>query len=112
MLKPLGARVIVKPDDIEETDPTFRAAKQAGIHIPRELDAMKREQQAVVKGTVVSIGELAFHAPVGNGIPWVKTGDRVYYAKYAGKEVVDPETDEKLLLLNDEDLCVEVTGEK
>ena len=112
MLNPLGPRVIVKPDNIEDVDPTFKKAKEAGIHIPKELREMKLEQQAVVKGTVISIGPLAFHPPVGDGTPWVKVGDRVYYAKYAGKDVVDPETEERFLLLMDEDLVVEIKGEK
>lgn len=112
MLKPLGPRVIVRPDKLEETDPVFKRAHAAGIEIPKDSQEAKREQQAVVKGTVVSIGSMAFHAPVGDGTPWVKEGDRVYYAKYAGKEIVDPETDEKFLQLNDEDLCTLIEGEK
>jgi co-chaperonin GroES (HSP10) len=108
MLKPLGPRVVVKPDDFDKADPVYEAAKKAGIVLQRD----KREQEAVVKGTVVSIGEMAFHAPVGNGTPWVKVGDRVYYAKFAGKHITDPATKEELLLLNDEDLCVLIEGEE
>ena len=108
MLKPLGPRVVVRPDSFDSADPVYKKAKEAGIVLQRD----KREQQAVVKGTVVSIGEMAFHAPVGNGTPWVEIGDRVYYAKFAGKEIEDPETKEELLLLNDEDLCVKITGEQ
>ena len=108
MLNPLGPRIIVRPDSFDEADPVYESAKKAGIVLQKD----KREQAAVVKGTVVSIGSMAFHAPVGNGTPWVKVGDRVYYAKYAGKEIVDPETKEDLLLLSDEDLCVEIIGEK
>ena len=108
MLKPLGPRVIVKPDDFDDADPHYAAAKRAGIVLKRD----KFEQDAVVIGTVVSIGPKAFHEPVGDGTPWVKVGDRVYYAKFAGKQVIDPETKDELLLLNDEDLCAEIIGEK
>jgi len=108
MLKPLGPRVIVRPDPFDEADPVYESAKRAGIVFQKDV----REQEAVVKGTIVSIGPLAFHAPVGDGTAWVELGDRVYYAKYAGKKVVDPETKEELLLLNDEDLCVSIIGEK
>lgn len=111
MLRPLGGRVIVKPDSLEDVDPVYKAAKNAGLAIWSNEDNKKREEQAVVKGTVVAIGDLAFQAPVGNGTPWVVVGTRVYYAKYAGKEIVDPETKDNLLLLNDEDLCVEIQGE-
>jgi co-chaperonin GroES (HSP10) len=108
MLKPLGPRVVIKPDDFTEVDPVYEAAKKVGLIIKED----KREQEAVVKGTVISIGELAFHAPVGNGTPWVKVGDRVYYAKFAGKTIVDPQDKAEYLLLNDEDLCVLIEGEK
>lgn len=111
MLRPLGGRVIVRPDAVEESDPIYKSAQKAGLTIWADESNKKREEAAVVKGTVVAIGDLAFQAPVGNGTPWIAVGGRVYYAKYAGKEVVDPETKEKLLLLNDEDLCVEVIGE-
>jgi co-chaperonin GroES (HSP10) len=107
MLIPLGPRVIVRPDSFTNADPVYEAAKKAGIVLTHD----KREQAGVVKGTVVSIGSMAFHAPVGDGTPWVKVGDRVYYAKYAGKDVTDPSTKEELMLLNDEDLCAEIQGE-
>lgn len=111
MLRPLGGRVLVRPDSVEDSDPIYKSAKQAGLSIWTNENDKKREEQAVVKGTVVAIGDLAFQAPVGNGTPWVVVGSRVYYAKYAGKDVEDPETKERLLLLNDEDLCVELKGE-
>jgi co-chaperonin GroES (HSP10) len=107
MLIPLGPRVIVRPDSFDVADPVYESAKKLGIVLQKD----KREQAAVVKGTVVSIGDMAFHAPVGNGTPWCAVGDRVYYAKFAGKDVVDPATKEELLLLNDEDLCARMEGE-
>ena len=110
MLRPLGGRVLVRPDKLEEVDPFYKAAKAAGIAFVEGVDK-KREEQAVVKGTVIALGDMAFKEPVGDGTPWVVVGSRVYYAKYAGKDVEDPETKERLLLLNDEDLCVEIKGE-
>lgn len=111
MLRPLGGRVIVKQDKLDETDPVYRSAKAAGV-VFVDTDDRKREEQAVVKGTIVAIGDMAFKEPVGDGTPWVKVGDRVYFAKYAGKIIVDPETDEEFLALNDEDLVIAITGEK
>lgn len=108
MLKPLGPRVVVKPDDFTEVDPVYEAAKKAGLIIKQD----KREQEAVVKGTVIEVGSMAYHPPVGDGTPWVKAGDRIYYAKFAGKDIVDPETGEEFLLLNDEDVCALIEGEK
>jgi co-chaperonin GroES (HSP10) len=35
-------------------------------------------------------------------------GDTVFYAKYAGKWIRDPETDEEFLIVNDEDIVAKV----
>jgi co-chaperonin GroES (HSP10) len=96
MLIPLLHRVIVKPVNVEEADETIRRAKAAGIHI--ELD--KREQAAVEVGTIVSLGDTAFVDYKTNVFPVV--GDKVYYAKYAGKTLKDADGTE-YLCLNDED---------
>ena len=112
MLRPLGPRIIVRPDKIEDTDPTRKAVKKAGLAIPEHSKEKKIEQQAMTRGTVLAIGSTAFHAPVGDGTAWVKVGDRVSYAKYAGASIQDPENEEWLLLLNDEDLLIEVIGEE
>jgi co-chaperonin GroES (HSP10) len=37
--------------------------------------------------------------------PWIKVGDHIYYARYAGKRVLTPDTKEELLYLNDEDVA-------
>jgi co-chaperonin GroES (HSP10) len=46
-----------------------------------------------------------------NGKPWASVGDYVLYAKYAGKNVIDPFTpeDKDLIILNDEDIIAIVT---
>ena len=112
MLKPLGPRVLIKQDRLEEIDPAYKAAKNAGIEIPREFQEVRREQDGVVIGTVVALGSMAFDPPVGTGVKWCEIGDRVYFAKYAGKVITDPETKEEFVLLNDEDIVTLVTGEK
>jgi co-chaperonin GroES (HSP10) len=99
MLLPLIHTVLVKPTLVEEADDTIRRAKAAGIHI--ELD--KREKKAVEQGTVVAIGDTAFKAFEAKLLP--VPGDKVYFAKYAGKEVKDTDGEE-YLLLNDEDVLV------
>lgn len=99
-IQPLGHRVLVQQDIIEERT-------KSGIVLA--LDE-KAEIGAKVTGTVVAIGPTAYKHPDLGGEPWVKVGDRVYWAKYAGKRVVDPsdpETETKnkvLIILNDEDL--------
>ncbi len=108
MLKPLGHRVLIKQDKLEETDPTFKAAKDAGIALPSMME-LQREQAAVAKGVVVAIGSTAWKLADLGGTPWVEVGDYVYFAKYAGSLITDPEDKEKYILLNDEDLIAKVT---
>lgn len=100
MIKPLGHRLLVKPDSIEDVDDNYRSAKKAGIIIPDQ--EARKEQIAVDKGTVVDIGSTAFKDFGGD--PWCQVGDRVAYTRYGGKFLKDPETDEEYLILNDEDV--------
>lgn len=102
MLRPAGPRVLVRPEKLEEADPVYRNAARAGIVTP-EFGEKIRERQAMTKATVVAIGSTCWQAPVGDGTPWCKIGDVVYYAKYSGHVPVD-ETLKDYLLLNDEDI--------
>lgn len=66
----------------------------------------KIEKNAYTQGTIVDIGEdayAAFHPKTEHA--GLKIGDIVFYAKYSGKWIEDPETGENLLMLNDEDVC-------
>lgn len=105
MLIPVLHRVLVKADTVEESDEVLRRAKALGLHI--ELD--KREQAAVETGVVVAIGETAFRDYGAEGI--LSTGDKVYFAKYAGKQVTDVDGS-KLLMLNDEDVVAIIKEDK
>ncbi len=72
-LKPLGDRVLVRPDPAEETT-------AGGLFIP---DTAKEKPQ---QGTVVSVGP----GTTENGVRVemsVNDGDAVLYGKYAGTEV-------------------------
>lgn len=95
---PCGHRIVVKPERLHDTDPTFRTAKAAGLFIPEA--AQRQEQAAIDKGVVVAIGPTAFKDFGGEA--WCQVGDKVAFAKYGGKFV-----DESTLILNDEDIvCV------
>lgn len=96
-IKLLLHHVLVLPDDITEADATLKRAKAAGIVL--ELD--KREQKAVEFGTVVSVGPTAFK-DYGRDNTILNEGDRISFAKYAGKEIQDNDT--TYLILNDEDV--------
>jgi co-chaperonin GroES (HSP10) len=103
LIEPVTFRIVVKPFDVEEVDNTFKNARAAGIEIPKGFQ-MNREQQAVDRGTVVSIGPVAF-AAYDTPNP-LSPGDEIVYARHAGKEVEDIYTKEKFIVINDEDVVV------
>jgi chaperonin GroES len=97
-LRAVGHRVIVKPDPIE--------TKTAGGIILKINEKMERS--ASQKGTVLMVGPMAWKNEVyGFGLegwtPWCKAGDRVFFAKYAGK-FIDVTDEETVIVLNDEDI--------
>jgi chaperonin GroES len=87
-IKPLGDRVVVKPQPAEEKT-------ASGLFIP---DTAKEKPQ---KGTVVAVGP----GRVENGTKidmTVKAGDTVLYGKYSGTEV---ELDgEEVLIMRETDI--------
>jgi len=87
-IKPLGDRVIVRPDAAEETT-------SFGIIIP---DTAKEKPQ---RGTVIAVGA----GKVENGVKvdmTVKAGDKVLYGKYAGTEItIDGE---ELMIMRESDI--------
>ena len=100
MLKAVGFCVIVFPDIVEEQT-------KSGIILKMDK---KMEQNAQVTGTIVDIGEDAF-AAYKPKTPYagLKVGDKVWYAKYAGKWIKDKENDREVLIIRDEDIvCKEV----
>lgn len=105
MIKPAGHRILVRPDSLEEVDDSVRRARAMNLELPPMTK--RQEQTAVDRGTVVSVGHSAFK-DFGD-LQWCKEGDLVAYAKYGGKFVKDPETDEDLLIINDEDIIAVLT---
>ena len=106
VIKPVLHRLVVKPDNIEDKDDFFKRAKEAGIMIHR--DEREREQAAVDTGIVLDIGATAFK-DFGLDNPPVKVGERIVYARYAGKTIIDPVTKDKFVALNDEDVVAIVS---
>jgi len=106
MIIPCGHRVVVKQEKLEEVDATYRKAAKAGI-VFADTDEKKREQAGLDKGTVISIGPGAFvefnRDQMTNG-PWCKVGDKIAFARYSGKSVVDPDDHETYMVINDEDV--------
>ena len=94
-------RVLVKPYDVTEKDEAYKAAKRMGLDLSLE-NKLNREQAAMDKGIVLDWGPTAF-GDYNCDNPLTK-GDEIVYAKHAGKEIEDPETGEKLVIINDEDV--------
>lgn len=106
MLKICGHRVLLKPVSLEEVDETYKRAKAAGIELFKSDEDKRREQNAVDKGIVVSVGNTAWK-DLGGG-EWAKVGDTIVYPKYSGKWIEDTDK-EKYLVLNDEDVLAVIT---
>ena len=89
MLKPLGARALVKPLDAEETS-------SGGIILPEAAQERPRE------GTIVAVGPGAIN-DAGDCIAMsVAVGDIVIYSSYGGTELKIE--DEDYLLVNENDI--------
>lgn len=103
MIEPLGHRILVRPD----TDEVAKRANAAGFILADHEDR-KREQAGMDKGVVLAMGTTAFDD--FGGTPWCASGDYIAYARHAGKWVKDPETEEDLLIINDEDVVCRITN--
>lgn len=106
-IKPITHRILVKPDDVMDKDVHLRKAKELGLVLHR--DEQNREQAAVDEGVVVAFGPTVFQ-DFHTENP-LKVGDKVVYARYAGKVIVDPADEVKYVALNDEDVIAIVTTE-
>ena len=97
MLKAVGYKVIVLPLVVEEVS-------KGGIVLAVD-GRMERNAQTI--GTILDIGEDVAAAYKPKTEHWgLKVGDKIWYAKYAGKWVKDEENDREVLVINDEDICV------
>lgn len=74
---PLGHLVILHIDPVSQVS--------AGGLTIRDKDEAERLEAGSQIGTVVSLGPTAY-ATIGDGTPWVKPGDTVYFKRYAGIE--------------------------
>jgi|ERR1700682_1074353 len=108
-LTPLGWRVLVKPITLEEEATVSEYMKKAGFTVKAGLDINdeRRAKVALEQGVVVAIGPQAFQNKEWDFKVPVKVGDKVWFGKYAGKLVPDPEDGVEYMLLLDEDLqCI------
>lgn len=108
-IAPLGHRILVRKAQIDERDPAFKAAKAAGIIMARDHEDAKRRDAGVDRGWVIEVGpdahrafHLNSHGTLDNFKPWVKAGDFIAFAKYAGMVIKDG--DDEYIVINDEDV--------
>ena len=100
-IKITGCRILVKPFKLQEHDKVFESAKKAGIILTEVSE--RKEQINVDKGTVLQIGSKCHEDYVGE----LAVGDTIAYAKFGGKFIQEPGSDEVYLVINDED-CVAI----
>lgn len=98
-IKPVEYKILIHPEEVEDTDPTLKRAKAAGIVMP-ELQK-EREQLAQMYGRLVAVGGNAFQDWTGT-IP--KPGDRIMFARYAGAQV-DGKDGVKYRIAQDKDVA-------
>lgn len=96
-MKAVGFRVLVDPDPVEEVS-------KGGIILATDK---KMEAGATQSGEVLDIGPEAFRAynraaGFKEYVPWCKIGDRISFARYAGKWITRDNHD--YLMINDEDV--------
>ena len=96
MIVPAGYRVLIKPVEVEEKT-------AGGINLPDQVK--EKDQNAQIFGTVVAVGEFAFREYPAH---WVKRGDMVSTARYAGFSITDPGTGDSFRIINDLDVLAVV----
>lgn len=104
MIEVVLHRILIKQDKLEESDKTYVKMRELNMVLP-ELEDKKRAQAGVDTGTVIAIGGTAFR-DFGTDPP-IAVGDRIAYARFAGKFIIDPSDEQEYVVLNDEDVvCI------
>ena len=92
-----GVNVLVKPDTVEKMT-------SGGIILPDQVQ--EKERGAIETGLIIDRGSQAW-IDKGTGEPWAAIGERVVFARYAGKKLRDPFTGEEFIVMPDIDIiCV------
>jgi co-chaperonin GroES (HSP10) len=97
-IQPVEYKILILPEQAEETDETLKRAKAAGLVLVDKTT--EREKMAQVKGRLVAAGGNAFEDWAGQ-VP--QLGDVVWFAKYAGY-VVKGDDGQEYRLANDKDI--------
>jgi co-chaperonin GroES (HSP10) len=96
--KPAGARLLVLPDEIEET------FKGSSLVKPEELK--QKEPNAQIRGTLIAVGPGAWLDTTID--KWAEPGDMVLFGKYTGI-FWDGKDGKRYRIINDVDLVGHIT---
>ena len=115
-IKVLGQGVLIRPKPVEETLNVKVPEGLKGLGFKVELGDSNAEARwfyATSEGTVLQVGPDAWkQEDLGWGKEgwkqWVKPGDRVQFVDSAHRMVEDPDTKEKLFVVNDVDILVKI----
>jgi len=95
--QPTEFKVLVLPDETEETDDVIKRAKASGMELPKEF--LEKQQDKQVTGTIIAVGGRAFE---DFNEPNLVVGATVYYNQWAGKVwIADDKTEYRLILDKD-----------
>jgi len=97
MLEPCGHRVLIKIGSVKKT------TGWGFEFITNERDE-KLEKLGTARGTIVKIGPTAWKMESLGNKNWAEVGDEVYFAKYGGTLLIDPDDGEEYVILNDQDI--------
>jgi co-chaperonin GroES (HSP10) len=100
MIIPAGHRILVKADEVE-------TVSKGGIVVVASSEEEKLARAAQTNGTVVSVGKFAYE---DYDDAWCEVGDRVTYVRHSGRPLIDPESGEEFVILNDLDVLSIIRG--
>ncbi len=100
MLEVKGYRILVKPDPLE-------TVRESGIILVLDEKLERSGQQF---GTVIGIGHTCWQSGSDNQ-EWCVVGDRILFSKHSGRFVYDPDTEEELMVMNDDDVLCRIVKE-
>lgn len=112
-LRVCGHRLLVKPDPLKEQIDIPEGLAQAKFEVHKPVQQQRMEEAGTQTGVVLQVGNTAWKAFDGDSatwLPWCKVGDRIIFARYAGKFVEDPGTKERFMVINDEDVQAVITS--
>ena len=96
-----GCRILIRPFKVEENDEIVRSAKKFGIVLTEQDE--RKHQTKVDKGVVMAIGPKASEEYTQG----MRVGDTIGFTTYGGKFVRDLNSEEDMLIINDEDvICI------